>query len=94
MLKPYLVLLTDVMPNYEDGKATVAHVVPLEFGYYCVTYYGWQVEQPVYQMLSHIVMNHVCRCYAKMADRIATHCKGLYYFNLRSEVLNRTSSQK
>ena len=40
------------------------------------------------------VMNHVGRCYAKVADGIATHhCKGLCYFKLSSEVLNRTSSK-
>ena len=33
MLKLYLVVLADVMPNVADGMATVAHVVPFVFGY-------------------------------------------------------------
>ena len=33
MFKPDLDVLADVMPTVADGMATVAHVVPLEFGY-------------------------------------------------------------
>ena len=40
-----------------------------------------------------LVMNCVGRCCAKVADGIATNCRGWYYFNLGSEVLSRTSSQ-
>ena len=35
----------------------------------------------------------VGRYYAKVADRIATHCKEWCYLNLSSEVVNRTSSK-
>ena len=76
MIKPYLVVLEDVMPTMEDGMATVAHVVSLEVWVYCVHMYGWQVEQLLWQMLSHIVMNHVDTCYAKLADGIFTIAKG------------------
>ena len=65
----------------------------LNFSYCCINFYGWQVQQLLWQMLSHILMNHVGRHYAKVADGIVTIVNGWCYFNLSSEVLNRTSSQ-
>ena len=35
MLKPYIVVLADVMPNVTDGIAIVVHVVTLEFLLLC-----------------------------------------------------------
>ena len=62
MFMSYLVVLADVAP-------TLADMVPFDCHYCCVNIYGWQV-------LSHIVMNHVGRCYSKVADGIATIAKG------------------
>ena len=47
----------------------------LNFGFCSVDIYGWQVEQPLWHMLSHIVMNHVGRFSTKLADGIATIAK-------------------
>ena len=74
MLRLYLFVLA--------GMATVVHV-PLDFHYYCVNTYRWQVEQPLWQMLSQIVMNHVGRCYAKVADGIATIERVMLFWVLR-----------
>ena len=38
MLKPDLAVLADIIPHVTDGMATMACIVPLDFGYCCVKY--------------------------------------------------------
>ena len=64
------------MPTVPDGMAMWHMLYNLKFGYYFVNTHGWQVEQPHWQMLRHIVMSHVGRCYAKVANGIVTTAKG------------------
>ena len=52
VLKPYLVVLVDVMPNVADGICTVVHNVLHVFFYI----YEWQVKQPLWQILGHLVI--------------------------------------
>ena len=56
--------MADVMPNVADGKVTVVHNVPHGFCHI----YGWQVKQPLWQMLGHLVINHAGKCYAWAVD--------------------------
>ena len=76
MLKAYLFVLADVMPNVAGGKANVAHIVPLAFWLFFFYIYWWQVDQPLWQMLGQILMNQAGRYYVLVADEIATITKG------------------
>ena len=57
MVKPLLYVSTDVMSTVGGGKATAADAVPPELLVIIVIHCSWQVEKPLWQVSTHILVN-------------------------------------
>ena len=92
MLKPYFVVLENVMPKLWQMELQLWHMLcHLNFVYCCFSIMGGRYNSHCGRCLGHIVMNHVSRCYTKVEDVIAIITKGGVILN--SEVLNKSTSQ-